>query len=97
MKKLELRQRAGRELVELLARGTYGDIYNFPEVPYQRALDEVTNKQEEEAEDSETESAINDEEEMDTDEEDAIIEYVEDLEDDEDIEDFEEERSFSTS
>ncbi len=131
MRKLELRQRAGkkvkmtqihrkidqpeerrekkavvaanleksieRELVERLARGTYGDIYNFPEVPYQRALDEVTNKQEEEVEDSETESAINDEEEMDTDEEDAIIEYVEDLEDDEDIEDFEEERSFSTS
>jgi protein MAK16 len=129
MRKLELRQRAGkkvkmtqihrkidqreerrekkavvaanleksieRELVERLARGTYGDIYNFPEVPYQRALDEVVNKQEEEAEDSETESAINDEEEMDTDEEDAIIEYVEDLEDDEDIEDFEEEGSFS--
>jgi hypothetical protein len=32
---------------------------------------------------------------MDTDEEDAIIEYVEDMEDDEDMEDFEEEGSFS--
>ncbi len=83
--------------MERLARGTYGDTYNFPEVPYQRALDEAANKQEEDAEDSETESAIKDkdEEEMDTDEEDAIIEYVEDMEDDEDMEDFEEEGSFS--
>jgi hypothetical protein len=42
--------------VERLARSTYGDTYNFPKVPYQRALGEVANKQEEDAEDSETES-----------------------------------------
>ena len=67
-----------KELVERLAKGTYGDIYNFPEVPYQKAMESV--QQEEEEEELETES-----------EQESITEYVEDLEeeDEEDMEDME--------
>ena len=77
-----------KELTERLAKGAYGDIYNFPESPYQKALQSVEDKEEE------TE-ALSDEEYEEEDEMDGVLEYVEDLdseeeeelEEDEDIED----------
>ena len=75
----KLEQTIEKELVERLAKGTYGDIYNFPEVPYQKAL-RLLEKEEEEEEESESE------EEEDADE---LVEYVEDLEEEEEEDEIE--------
>lgn len=76
----KLEKNIEKELVERLSKGTYGDIYNFPESPYQMALDKM---QQDEQEESETEL----ESELDE----SMVEYVEDLEseDEEEMEDME--------
>lgn len=73
-----------KELMERLARGTYGDIYNFPEVPYQKALDEYGQEVE-----MEEESEMESDEESEEEEEEGRVEYVEDLEEEDEEEDME--------
>jgi len=58
-----------KELTSRLAKGTYGDIYNFPETSYQKALEQAQEQE------SETE--------MESEEEDGNVEYVEDLDSEE--------------
>lgn len=71
----KLEKNIQKELVERLAKGTYGDIYNFPEAPYQKALNQ--------AEEGEKEKELEEEEETDEETDEEIVEYVEDLESDE--------------
>lgn len=63
----KITQKVEQELVNRLAQGTYGDIYNFPETSYNKALEQL--------EEAETEE--------ESEEEDSIVEYVEDLDSEE--------------
>jgi protein MAK16 len=71
----KLERNIEKELVERLANGTYGDIYNFPAAPYQKALDQVAAAADEDEDDT-----------LLTDSEAETVEYVEDLEEEEDDE-----------
>jgi protein MAK16 len=71
----KITQKVEQELVNRLAKGTYGDIYNFPETVYNKALEQTEE----------------DETEEESEEEDSIVEYVEDLDsEEEEMEDDEE-------
>jgi protein MAK16 len=67
-------QKVEQELVDRLAKGTYGDLYNFPDTAYNKALEQ---REDEEQMDSESE------------EEESVTEYVEDLDSEEDEEEME--------
>jgi len=81
----KITQKVEKELVDRLANGTYGDIYNFEQTSFNKALGQ-TESEDENEQGMETESESESEE--------SAVEYVEDLESDEesmeeDMEDFE--------
>lgn len=68
----KITQKVEQELVDRLAKGTYGDMYNFAESSYTKALEQKETEEVETEEESE--------------EEDSIVQYVEDLDSEDDME-----------
>lgn len=80
----KITQKVEKELVNRLANGTYGDIYNFEQTSFNKALGQIESDEEEMETEYESES------------DESVVEYVENLESDdesesmeEDMEDFE--------
>jgi len=98
LKAAKLEASIKQELMERLKRGTYGDIYNFPEVEYNQALDDAQAEDEEgnaleEAEDAEEgleEEEEEEEEEYEDDEDVGLVEYVANFDEGDDEEEEEE-------
>ncbi len=72
----KITQKVEQELVDRLAKGTYGDLYSFAETSYNKALEQ-----------KETEEVDTEEE---SEEEDSLVEYVEDLDSEEEEDEMEE-------
>jgi protein MAK16 len=68
----KITQKVEQELVDRLAKGTYGDMYNFAESSYTKALEQKETEEVETEEESE--------------EEDSIVQYVEDLDSEDEVE-----------
>ena len=75
----KITQKVEQELVNRLANGTYGDIYNFEQTSFNKALGQIESEDEEEMET-----------EMESESDESVVEYVEDLESDEESESMEE-------
>ena len=75
----KITQKVEQELVNRLANGTYGDIYNFEQTSFNKALGQIESEDEEEMET-----------EMESESDESAVEYVEDLESDEESESMEE-------
>jgi protein MAK16 len=76
----KITQKVEQELVDRLAKGTYGDIYNFEQTTFHKALGQLEDQDKEKEVETESES-----------EEESVVEYVEDLESDEESMEEEEE------
>ncbi len=91
----DLEKSIKKELLERLRKGTYGDIYNFPEKEYEKALEEADGEMDEMGEDlaAEEDDELEAEEfeaDLDDDSEDDEVEYLEEdefMESDDELED----------